>query len=251
MARKVFCDNTSCKHHCKGDACDTVVKIGYGGKCLSFEKGFVYYFHLVWEALGNSNYIDMIKMSDDLRIGLFYVMSVYHVGFYEMEWGTCRMIQLKDGENGTAMKYEDIIAKGIDDEEFNRLYKDFQEGKMPCVKKEKPKKETQPFGWLSPTGVFTEGDFGEHEEVAYEIVHEKGWREEFRKWDDENYDVKLRRDFLADVKGYCLIHNPCMTGGYIVSHTKPLTKKQREFLYCYFTDIGDKFKAEQFLDGGE
>lgn len=251
MARKVYCENTGCKHHCKDNVCDTVVKIGSGGRCRSFEKGFVYYFHLVWDALGNSNYIDMVKMNDDLRIGLFYVMSVYHIGFSEMEWGLCRMIQLKDGEGGPPMRYEDIIAKGMDDEVFNKLYREFQEGKLPGINKEKPKKTSQPFGWLSPTGVFTEGDFAEHEEVASEIVKEKGWGKEFRTWDDESGEVKLRRDFLADVKGYCLIHNPAGTGGYIVSHSKPLTKKQKEFLYGYFIDIGDKFKAEQYLEGGD
>ena len=248
MARKVYCKNTGCKHHKSGDCCDTTVKIGSSGRCGSFEKGFAYYFHLVWDALGDSNFIDALKLNDDLRIGLFYVTSVYHVGFSEMEWGFCRMIQLKDGENGPALKYEDLIAKGMDKEVFDKLYREFREGKMPCIHNEKPKKDSQPFGWLSPTGDFTEGDFAEHEAVASEIVREKDWIGEFQKWDDESYDVKLKRDFLADVKGYCLIHNPYGTGGYIVSHTKQLTKKQKEFLYGYFSDIGDRFKAEQYID---
>ena len=55
-------------------------------------------------------------------------------------------------------------------------------------------------------------------------------------------------DFLSSEKGYCLIHNPFGDGGYIVTNTKPLTKKQREFLYAYFMDKGDRFKAEQFLE---
>lgn len=250
MARKVYCKNTGCKHHRGDDLCDTIVKIGSTGMCGSFEKGFAYYFHLVWDALGNSNFIDAIKLNDDLRIGLFYVTSVYRVGFSEMEWGFCRMIQLKDGEDGPAMNYEDIIAKGIDEEVFDKLYREFREGKMPCLQEEKPKKESQPFGWLSPAGDFTEGDFAEHEEVALQIVHDRGWETEFRSWDNENHGAKLMRDFLADVKGYCLIHNPCGTGGYIVSHTKPLTKKQKEFLYGYFTDMGDRFKAEQYVEEG-
>jgi len=29
---------------------------------------------------------------------------------------------------------------------------------------------------------------------------------------------------------------------------KNLTKKQKEFLYGYFMDMGDRFKAEQFVD---
>lgn len=47
--------------------------------------------------------------------------------------------------------------------------------------------------------------------------------------------------------GYCLIHNPTGCGGYIVTNMKSLTKRQKEFLYGYFMDMGDRFKAEQFI----
>ena len=247
MARKVFCKNTECKHHTSGDRCDVTVKIGYNGKCQSFEKGIVYYFHLVWKALGNSNYIDASLLNDDLRIGIYYVMSVYHLGFSEAEMGTWRIIMLKDSEDGGGLKYEDIVARGMDDDIFHKLYEEFNEGKLPEIKKEKAKKESQPFGWLSPTGEFTEGDWCEHEEVAEEIVEKKGFYKEYREWRKTDYS-RLCRDFLSEVKGYCLIHNPSMNGGYIVSNIKPLTKKQKEFLYGYFMDIGDRFKAEQYVE---
>lgn len=89
MARKVYCENTSCKHYQDKDVCNTTVKIGSNGKCKSFEKGFVYYFHRVWDELGNSNYIDFVKINrdDDLRIGIFMVCKVYGISFSEMEWG--------------------------------------------------------------------------------------------------------------------------------------------------------------------
>ena len=58
--------------------------------------------------------------------------------------------------------------------------------------------------------------------------------------------MRLYRDFLTEVKGYCLIHNPSGTGGYIVTNIKELTKKQREFLYDYFMDMGDRLEAEPF-----
>lgn len=246
MARKVFCKNTTCKHRRKGDICDTTVKIGYGGGCESFEKGIVYYFHLVWNALDNKNFIDINELNDDLRIGLYYVMKAYKLTIHEYEWGTWRIIALQESEDGPKLKYEDIIARGMDDEVWNEIWKDFQEGKLPSIKKEKAKKESQPFGWLSPTGDFVEGDWGEHEVVAYNIIKSKGWKEEFRAWDTD--DLKLKRDFLCQVKGYCLIHNPSMNGGYIVTNIKPLTKKQKDFLYGYFMDIGDRFKAEQYVD---
>lgn len=57
----------------------------------------------------------------------------------------------------------------------------------------------------------------------------------------------MDRDFLSNVKGYCLIHNPTADGGYLVSYIKPLIKKQKDFLYGYFSDMGDRFKAEQYI----
>ena len=111
--------------------------------------------------------------------------------------------------------------------------------------------EEKEFGWLSPTGVFTESPFGTHEESAEQICEEKGFTEEYWNWVKENRDNEidhLMRDFLSEVKGYCLIHNPSGYTGYIVTNMKNLTKQQKEFLYGYFMDMGDRFKAEQFID---
>lgn len=248
MARKVYCKNTGCKHHQFGDICDTTVKIGSSGRCNSYEKGFAYYFRRVWDELGDSNFIDFVKINadDDLRIGIFIVCKVYGISFSEMEWGLCRMLMFKESAEGKPLHYEDIVAREMNRDEFDKLYQDFKDGILPTVNRKKPKKDSQPFGWLSPEGVFTEGDFGEHEEVAYEIIEEKRMRSEYREW--KTTDVRFARDFLVEVKGYCLIHNPTGTGGYIVSNVKPLTKKQKDFLYGYFIDIGDRFKAEQYIE---
>lgn len=84
--RKITCNNSSCKHHTNG-GCDTCITLDGSGKCKSFEKGFAYYFHIVWDALDNKNFIDMveIRMNPDLKTGLFYVMECYDLGFSEME----------------------------------------------------------------------------------------------------------------------------------------------------------------------
>lgn len=250
MGRKVYCRNVSCKHHCGKDGCDTTVKIGDGGECSSFEKGFVYYFHRVWNELGESNYIDYVKINADcdLRIGIFMVCKVYGISFSEMEWGLCRMLMFKESAEGEALRYKDIVSRETNEEEFDKLYQDFKNGILPTVQHKQPKKKSQPFGWLSPMGEFTEGDFAEHEEVAKEIIKKVGFGEEYEDWIISNKKYITCRDYLSNVKGYCLIHNPCGYGGYIVSNVKPLTKKQKEFLYGYFIDIGDKFKAEQYID---
>ena len=94
-------------------------------------------------------------------------------------------------------------------------------------------------GWLSPTGVFTESPFGTHEESAKQICEKKGFVEKYWDWVKTNGDNEinhLMRDFLSEVKGYCLIHNPSGYTGYIVTNMKNLTKPQKEFLYGYFMD---------------
>lgn len=85
---------------------------------------------------------------------------------------------------------------------------------------------------------------------CYDQLMAKGFVDEYWKWVKENGDNEighLMRDFLSEVKGYCLIHNPTGCGGYIVTNMKSLTKRQKEFLYGYFMDMGDRFKAEQFI----
>ena len=249
--RKITCNNTSCKYNGHEGKCDICATLDYSGKCQSFEKGFAYYFHIVWNALGNKNFIDMIEVENnpDLRIGLYYVMDCYGLGYSEMEWGTCRMLMLREGEKGEALNYEEIIEKEIDVGKLVKHRENFKNGIMPTAQQEQQKKETKEFGWLSPTGAFTESPFGTHEESAEEICERKGFIEEYRKWRKENRDKNkyLMRDFLSEVKGYCLIHNPTGCGGYMVTNMKNLTKQQKEFLYGYFMDMGDRFKAEQFI----
>lgn len=253
--RKVKCKNTCCRHNdIKTGGCKVTVEIGTDGRCRSFEKGFIYYIDLVWKALGGGNFIDALQMTQDLRIGMYYVMSIYRLGFAEQEWGTCRMFLLKDGEDGPALKASEIVAREIDMEKFTQLVDDFENGILPGQNKEQEQrpgpgeKAYLDFGWLSPAGDYTESPFGNHEESAYAICEARDWQEERRRWGDEESNSGLCRDFISAVKGYCLIHNPTGAGGYIVTCQKKLTKRQREFLYEFFTDKGDRFKAEQYLE---
>ena len=257
MAAKqnIVCINTSCKHNDMNHGCRINGIIGIGGECESFEKGFIYYIRLVWNALSRSTFIDALDLTSDLRIGLYYVMKIYNLGLAEMEWGTCRMFMLKDGEDGEALKYEDIIKRECNMGELERLYIDFQNGIIPGQREQQTEhvqseKENLGFGWLSPKGDFIESPFGRYEESAEKICEEKELKSGFRHWSNTHRHGRLAlyRDFLIEEKGYCLIHNPNGNGGYIVTYTKPLTKKQKEFLYEYFIDKGDRFKAEQYLE---
>ena len=152
--RKITCNNSSCKHHTNG-GCDTCITLDGSGKCKSFEKGFAYYFHIVWDALDNKNFIDMveIRMNPDLKTGLFYVMECYDLGFSEMEWGTCRMVMLKDGKEGKPLKYEEIIEREMNMEKFSKHLENFNNGIMPQMQQEQDAagqqdKEEKEFGWF-------------------------------------------------------------------------------------------------------
>jgi hypothetical protein len=186
------------------------------------------------------------ELDYELKMGLYYVMEIFDLGFCQREHGDWRWVMLID-ENDNGLNTEEILKREINTEKLMKHFNDFNNGILPdaATKKEKPKKTSQPFGWLSPTGDFTEGDWGDHEEIAFRIIQEKKFTEEYEHCDSI---TGAARDFLSEVKGYVLIHNPAGFGNYIVSHVKPLTKKQKEFLYGYFMDLGDKWKAEQYLD---
>lgn len=122
-----------------------------------------------------------------------------------------------------------------------------EEEKVPAAKMPKTQ-EYDNFGYVTPDGSFIPSDYGTHEESAIKIVKEMGWMKERR---NSVYD--LCRDFLVYVKGYALIHNPLMDGGYIVTHNpaKDLTKAQRETLYDYFTENGDSYLANAMFSQEE
>jgi hypothetical protein len=91
------------------------------------------------------------------------------------------------------------------------------------------------FGWLSPMGKFLASPFGYHEESAEMICIRNNFVDEYWQWVEDTGDniyLHLMRDFLVEIKGYCLIHNPSGYGnGYIITNAKNLTRRQKEFLY--------------------
>lgn len=108
-----------------------------------------------------------------------------------------------------------------------------------------------PFGWLSPTGKFTEADFGDHEGAAREIAERENWLAEYDKWRHApGGGLRLVRDYLVEVRGYVLIHNPVLggLGAPIVTVSKPLTKRQREFLFDAYTAAGDTAAACRIIE---
>ena len=268
---KVKCLNTLCKFNNYDGKCEKKnITIGFKG-CNSFEKNMIYYINLVWEKLENTNMIFPFELDTDLQIGLYYVMELFGLKFKYNTWGNDSFITLHrdDIKDGTALKYSDIIGIEMNNEKWNHHYNKFKEGLLPQYdednknknnKKElnsketestEPKVKSQPYGWLSPTGEFTEGDWGTHENTAKDIINKKCLDTDYYEWvNNENETGNKRvlyRDFLIYEKGYALIHNPSLIGNYKVTYAKNLTNKQKDFLYGYFVDMGDIFKAEIYL----
>lgn len=62
-------------------------------------------------------------------------------------------------------------------------------------------------GWLAPSGVFDECGWGEHTELAYDILEQNDWYEDY--YNNKFYCTEDARDFLVRRKFYILFDNPC------------------------------------------
>lgn len=199
--------------------------------------------------LRHASFITFIDLDDKIKLGLYYIMQVYGIGFRSCVRGDWSWIELCL-DDGPALFAQDLETMPMNQVLYDELRRNHNNGIMPegFGQKPSPKKKWQEFGWLSPTGSFIESPWGSHLESAMEIIEKNGWTDEFDQWYEREDDFNLpENDFLCSVKGWVLIHNPSNDGDYIVTNIKPLTKKQREFLYSYFSDIGDTLRAEMYL----
>ena len=100
----------------------------------------------------------------------------------------------------------------------------------------------------------SEGEFGEHEVLAGDIVNKKFEKDAFllanrKRCDNGEVVFNTIGDYLVD-RGWVLIDNPLRYGEDKVTHNyrKPYTKAQREYLYDYFYNRGSKEYAKIFLE---
>ena len=166
----------------------------------------------------------------------------YNVRLREQGYGTWRWLSVYDTE-GNHLTAEDLAKLGIRDSEESSAVEIIEKTEQTATTEENESNPYDSYGWVRPDGNFISSDYGTHEESAIEIVKEMGWRKEHK-----NSVYSLCRDFLVYVKGYALIHNPSMDGGYIVTHNpaKNLTKAQRATLFDYFTYNNDSFLANRY-----
>lgn len=98
------------------------------------------------------------------------------------------------------------------------------------------------YGWLAPDGTFYPVEFASHQSWAWKKLMELGAI--------EKYDLNAGNagDKLVEM-GWALLHNPGMGTAFVTSSdAKPLTKKQKDFLFDYYTKRNKHRKAEEYLD---
>ena len=223
-------------------------------------KEFKWYLTLPLSKMGNSNMLPTYDLDKDVRLGLYYLISIYGLGFHHCVHGSWEWISLSKGEDGKYLNRDEILDLEPDLEMYRKLEDEFNRGIFPEGYKESQEKledenpqikefeYKEKFGWLSPTGEYTVSDWGNHECDAEKIIKAKGFYDDYEDWlMKEDTLTGEARDYLSSVKGYALIHNPSLDGGYIVTNSKPLTKKQREFLYDYFLAIGNVMRANRYI----
>jgi uncharacterized protein YifE (UPF0438 family) len=110
------------------------------------------------------------------------------------------------------------------------------------------------YGWLSPTGEFSPSEFGDHEQWAADYIDEHDLEDEYFDWyekrytDGKRFGLGIKGDFLVYEKGFVLLHNPANGLAQITaSDIKPLTKKQKEFLFDYYTERNKHEEAAKYL----
>lgn len=196
----------------------------------------------------HTNVIDIVtlKVKGITSEDLVAFQEYYNVRLHESGWGTWRWLGIHDLQ-GNNLSLDEIHEKlGINTNEEKTI-------SVPSEEEEKMQKYDN-FGYVAPDGTFFPSDFGTHEAKAWAIIKAGGFKNSFNDWKRTSADASgLARDFLINEKGYCLIHNPLMDGGYIVSQSpsKNLTKEQRETLYDYFTENGDSYLANAMFSQEE
>lgn len=98
------------------------------------------------------------------------------------------------------------------------------------------------YGWLAPDGTFYPVEFARHQSWA--------WRKLMELDAVEKYDPNMGNagDKLVEM-GWALLHNPGMGTAFVTSsETKPLTKRQKEFLFDYYTQRNKHQKAKEYLE---
>ena len=223
-------------------------------------KNFVSVFSAPTRIMGKSNMLTQMDIDDEMRLGIYYIMDVFGLVMSVNSYGSWEWISFHKKEGDPALTGDQIVDLPYNAEKLafhknNHDHGIFPEKfrKMTENRKDENKEECRDFeyarqyGWLAPDGKFYTSDWGTHEEKAEELLKQiYGLSPDDYLFVDKEYH--LARDYLCLEKGWVLIDAP---NGMDICVTEPtgksITKKQREFLYVYFSEIGNFAKAYYYM----
>lgn len=91
------------------------------------------------------------------------------------------------------------------------------------------------YGFISPSGKFFPGNFGEYSEIANKIISKNKWKKEFY-----SSSFNSSPNFLCYKKNYILLHNPrnplanSIDNVIVTGNLEYATQHQADFLFDYF-----------------
>lgn len=102
------------------------------------------------------------------------------------------------------------------------------------------KKKEEEYGFISTSGKFYVGEWSTHAELARKIIKENDWVV------DDIYGQNVAINYLIKDKGFVLVHNPAQIEDCFVVDNGNITEEQRVFLYQYFLDSGNPWRASDY-----
>lgn len=100
-------------------------------------------------------------------------------------------------------------------------------------------------GWLAPNGNFEECGWGEHTDLAYEILKKNNWYEEYRK--SRYYWRESAQDFLIRRKFYMLFDNPSRNETTQKIIFNPFVRRTKIQINKMFDLIKDNYKLTEIM----
>ncbi|MBQ7277482.1 MAG: hypothetical protein IJS58_09600 [Bacilli bacterium] len=252
------CQRIGCRYCDDSDNCncpDNEITININKECSGYKKGVWHYICAVKMAMGNNNtMLPAFDLNTEIKIGVYFIVMLYNITYAYTEYGNWGWISFydKDEKESKALSIENIFKNyKLNIDQFNLFTHYLENSNNDNEVIEKITGKVQPeevnddyifdYGFINPMGDFSQEDWGEHENLAYRIIQEKNWEDEWVK------EGGTCVDFLVFNKHYVLIHAPNIVD-INVTYNGKMTKKQREFLYDYFMNRNMPLRANLYYN---
>lgn len=179
--------------------------------------------------------------SEEIKQKFTEFCDIYNIFAGRMIHGDWEWIQFYDKGSEALLSCDDFKARGIaiEEEDEPELAKDVEDSISNELELE--------YRFVTPKGDFLAGPWGSHTELAYQIIDNNDWYQEYYNW--SNRHDKSSTDFLVYVKHYVLLHNPAVYGRVQITRNTEyrLTKAQKDFLYEYLMKDGQDILANHIM----